>query len=128
MSGCTRLSNRGPPVGQFHDAANHRQCRARCWRRYDVAFCDVWGVMHNGRRRMRKRRGAGAVRAEGGHGHPRLQRADPGIRVERVLDKTACAATPGTHRLLGRHRAAHIAEKGYRRMHWVGPSERDYAL
>jgi HAD superfamily hydrolase (TIGR01459 family) len=23
---------------------------------------------------------------------------------------------------------AHIAERGYRRMHWVGPSERDYAL
>jgi len=53
----------------------------------------------------------------------------PAAGVEQVLDKTGArrdawdAIVSSGDIALG-----HIAQMGYRRMHWVGPSERDYAL
>ena len=98
--------------------------------RYDAIFCDVWGVVHNGRKAYAE---AGAAlarfRAEGGTVILVSNAPIPASGVERVLEKTGVrrdawdAIVSSGDIALG-----HIAEKGYRRMHWVGPSERDYAL
>jgi HAD superfamily hydrolase (TIGR01459 family) len=98
--------------------------------RYDAVFCDVWGVMHNGRTAYAE---AGAAlarfRAEGGTVILVSNAPIPASGVERVLEKTGVrrdswdAIVSSGDIALG-----HIAEKGYRRMHWVGPSKRDYAL
>jgi HAD superfamily hydrolase (TIGR01459 family) len=98
--------------------------------RYDAIFCDVWGVVHNGRKAYAE---AGAAlarfRAEGGTVVLVSNAPIPASGVERVLEKTGVrrdawdAIVSSGDIALG-----HIADKGYRRMHWVGPSERDYAL
>ena len=98
--------------------------------RYEVMFCDVWGVMHNGRKAYAEA-GAALVRfrAEGGTVILVSNAPVPASGVERVLEKTGVrrdawdAIVSSGDIALG-----HIAEKGYRRMHWVGPSKRDYAL
>ena len=49
--------------------------------------------------------------------------------VERVLEKTGVRRDAWDAIVSSGDIALdHIAAKGYRRMHWVGPSERDYAL
>ena len=75
--------------------------------RYDAIFCDVWGVVHNGRRGLRgSRRGAGALPRRGRHGDPRLQCADPGVRRRaRAGEDRRAPRRLGRHRLLRRHRA-----------------------
>ncbi len=98
--------------------------------RYDAIFCDVWGVVHNGRKAYAA---AGAAlarfRAEGGTVILVSNAPIPASGVERVLERTGVrrdawdAIVSSGDIALG-----HIAEQGYRRMHWVGPSERDYAL
>jgi HAD superfamily hydrolase (TIGR01459 family) len=98
--------------------------------RYDAVFCDVWGVMHNGRTAYAE---AGAAlarfRTQGGTVILVSNAPIPAAGVERVLEKTGVrrdcwdAIVSSGDIALG-----HIAEKGYRRMHWVGPSKRDYAL
>jgi HAD superfamily hydrolase (TIGR01459 family) len=98
--------------------------------RYQVVFCDVWGVMHNGRKAYAE---AGAAlarfRAEGGTVILVSNAPIPASGVERVLEKTGVrrdawdAIVSSGDIALG-----HITDKGYRRMHWVGPSKRDYAL
>ncbi len=98
--------------------------------RYEAVFCDVWGVMHNGREAYAE---AGAAlarfRAEGGTVILVSNAPIPASGVERVLEKTrvrrdAWDAIVSSGDIALRH----IAEKDYRRMHWVGPSKRDYAL
>jgi HAD superfamily hydrolase (TIGR01459 family) len=98
--------------------------------RYDVVFCDVWGVMHNGRRAYAK---AGAAlarfRAQGGTVILVSNAPIPASGVERVLEKTGVRRDAWDAIVSsGDIALSHIAEKGYRRMHWVGPSKRDYAL
>ena len=98
--------------------------------RYEVAFCDVWGVMHNGRRAYAE---AGAAlarfRAEGGTVILVSNAPIPASGVERVLEKTGVRRDAWDAIVSsGDIALRHIDEKGYRRMHWVGPSERDYAL
>lgn len=98
--------------------------------RYDAIFCDVWGVVHNGRKAHPE---AGAAlarfRADGGTVVLVSNAPIPASGVERVLERTGVrrdawdAIVSSGDIALG-----HIAERGYRRMHWVGPSERDYAL
>ena len=98
--------------------------------RYDVVFCDVWGVMHNGRRAYAE---AGAAlarfRAQGGTVILVSNAPIPASGVERVLEKTGVRRDAWDAIVSsGDIALSHIAEKGYGRMHWVGPSERDYAL
>ena len=53
----------------------------------------------------------------------------PASGVERVLEKTGVRRDAWDAIVSSGDIALdHIADKGYRRMHWVGPSERDYAL
>jgi HAD superfamily hydrolase (TIGR01459 family) len=97
-------------------------------RRYDVIFCDVWGVVHNGQQAYEP---AGAALA-------RFRRAGgtvilvsnapvPADGVEQVLAKTGVRRDAWDAIVSsGDIALRHIAEQGYRRMHWVGPSERDY--
>jgi HAD superfamily hydrolase (TIGR01459 family) len=98
--------------------------------RYQVVFCDVWGVMHNGRKAYAE---AGAAlarfRAEGGTVILVSNAPIPASGVERVLEKTGVRRDAWDAIVSSGDIALdHIAEKGYRRMHWVGPSKRDYAL
>src|SRR5262245_54631331 len=98
--------------------------------RYDVVFCDVWGVMHNGRRAYAE---AGAAlarfRAQGGSVILVSNAPVPASGVERVLERVGVRRDAWDAIVAsGDIALCHIAAKGYRRMHWVGPSERDYAL
>ena len=98
--------------------------------RYEAVFCDVWGVMHNGRKAYAE---AGAAlarfRAEGGTVILVSNAPIPASGVERVLEKTGVRRDAWDAIVSsGDIALRHIAEQGYRRMHWVGPSERDYAL
>jgi HAD superfamily hydrolase (TIGR01459 family) len=98
--------------------------------RYDVVFCDVWGVMHNGRRAYAE---AGAAlarfRAQGGTVILVSNAPIPAHGVERVLEKTGVRRDAWDAIVSsGDIALSHIAEKGYHRLHWVGPSQRDYAL
>jgi HAD superfamily hydrolase (TIGR01459 family) len=98
--------------------------------RYQAVFCDVWGVMHNGRKAYPE---AGAAlarfRAEGGTVILVSNAPIPASGVERVLDKTGVRRDAWDAIVSsGDIALRHIDEKGYRHLHWVGPSERDYAL
>jgi HAD superfamily hydrolase (TIGR01459 family) len=98
--------------------------------RYDAVFCDVWGVVHNGRRAYAEAGEALArFRAAGGTVILVSNAPIPAEGVERVLEKTGVRRDAWDAIVSsGDIALRHIAEKGYRRMHWVGPSERDYAL
>ena len=98
--------------------------------RYDAIFCDVWGVVHDGRRAYAE---AGAAlarfRSQGGTVILVSNAPIPASGVERVLEKTGVRRDAWDAIVSsGDIALAHIADKCYRRMHWVGPSERDYAL
>jgi HAD superfamily hydrolase (TIGR01459 family) len=98
--------------------------------RYDVVFCDVWGVMHNGRRAYAEA-GAALARFRAGGGTVILvsNAPIPATGVERVLARTGVRRDAWDAIVSsGDIALRHIAEKGYQRMHWVGPSDRDYAL
>jgi HAD superfamily hydrolase (TIGR01459 family) len=98
--------------------------------RYDAVFCDVWGVVHNGQRAYAQA-GEALARFRAGGGTVILvsNAPIPASGVERVLEKTGVRRDAWDAIVSsGDIALAHIAEKGYRRMHWVGPSERDYAL
>lgn len=98
--------------------------------RYDVAFCDVWGVMHNGREAYASSGEALArFRARGGTVILVSNAPVPADGVERVLEKTGVrrdawdAIVSSGDIALG-----HIAEKGYRHLHRIGPAGRDSRL
>lgn len=98
--------------------------------RYDAVFCDVWGVVHNGRKAYPEA-GEALARFRAGGGTVILvsNAPIPASGVERVLEKTGVRRDAWDAIVSsGDIALCHIAEKGYRRMHWVGPSERDYAL
>ena len=98
--------------------------------RYDAVFCDVWGVVHNGQRAYAQA-GEALARFRAGGGTVILvsNAPIPASGVERVLEKTGVRRDAWVAIVSsGDIALAHIAEQGYRRLHWVGPSERDYAL
>jgi HAD superfamily hydrolase (TIGR01459 family) len=98
--------------------------------RYDAIFCDVWGVVHNGLRAYPEA-GEALARFRGAGGTVVLvsNAPIPASGVERVLEKTGVRRDAWDAIVSsGDIALEHIAAKGYRRMHWVGPSERDYAL
>lgn len=98
--------------------------------RYDAVFCDVWGVVHDGRTAYAEAGEALARFRSGGGTVILVSNAPiPACGVERVLEKTGVRRDAWDAIVSsGDIALRHIAEKGYRRMHWLGPSERDYAL
>jgi HAD superfamily hydrolase (TIGR01459 family) len=98
--------------------------------RYEAVFCDVWGVMHNGRTAYAEASDALArFRAAGGTVILVSNAPVPASGVERVLERTGVRRDAWDAIVSsGDIALRHIAEKGYRHMHWVGPSRRDYAL
>lgn len=98
--------------------------------RYEVVFCDVWGVMHNGRQAYASSGEALArFRSQGGTVILVSNAPVPADGVERVLEKTGVrrdawdAIVSSGDIALG-----HIAEKGYQRLHRIGPAGRDSRL
>jgi HAD superfamily hydrolase (TIGR01459 family) len=98
--------------------------------RYDAVFCDVWGVMHNGRAAYVEAGEALArFRAQGGTVVLVSNAPVPAAGVERVLERTGVRRDAWDAIVSsGDIALRHIAEMGYRRMHWVGPERRDYPL
>jgi len=99
-------------------------------RGYDAIFCDVWGVLHNGRRAYPAAGEALArFRQQGGTVILVSNAPVPADGVEQVLANTGVRRQAWDAIVSSGDIALdHIAEKGYRRMHWVGPSARDYKL
>ena len=97
---------------------------------YDAIFCDVWGVLHNGRQAYPAAGEALArFRRRGGTVVLVSNAPVPADGVEQVLANTGVRRDAWDAIVSsGDIALEHIAEKGYRRMHWVGPSERDYKL
>jgi HAD superfamily hydrolase (TIGR01459 family) len=98
--------------------------------RYQVLLCDVWGVLHNGRQAHAD---AGAAlahfRARGGTVILVSNAPVPAEGVERVLDRTGVRRDAWDAIVAsGEIALAHIAERGYRRLHRVGPAKRDSRL
>ncbi|HVY43123.1 MAG TPA: TIGR01459 family HAD-type hydrolase [Hyphomicrobiaceae bacterium] len=97
---------------------------------YDVAFCDVWGVVHDGERAY-EAAGEALARFRGGGGTVVLvsNAPFPAERVARVI------AEKGVRRdawdaivSSGDIAARHVADKGYARVYCLGPEARDRAL
>jgi HAD superfamily hydrolase (TIGR01459 family) len=98
--------------------------------RYQAIFCDVWGVMHNGRTAYAESGEALArFRAQGGTVVLVSNAPVPAEGVERVLEKTGVRRDAWDAIVSsGDITLAHIAEKGYRRLHRMGPASRDSRL
>jgi HAD superfamily hydrolase (TIGR01459 family) len=97
---------------------------------YDVAFCDVWGVLHNGRQAYAEAGEALArFRAAGGTVILVSNAPVPADGVERVLDRTGVRRDVWDGIVAsGEIALTHIAEQGYQRLHRVGPAKRDSRL
>lgn len=97
---------------------------------YDVILCDIWGVVHDGRNAYAAAGEALAkFRAAGGTVVLVSNVPVPAIGVEVVLSKTGVRRDAWDAIVAGGDIAlAHIAEKGYRRLNWIGPLQRDRAL
>jgi HAD superfamily hydrolase (TIGR01459 family) len=97
---------------------------------YDAVFCDVWGVMHNGRTAFAESGEALARFRQGGGTVILVSNAPvPAEGVERVLERTGVRRDAWDAIVSsGDIALAHVTEKGYRRLHWVGPSQRDRRL
>jgi HAD superfamily hydrolase (TIGR01459 family) len=98
--------------------------------RYEVVFCDVWGVLHNGRQ-AHAEAGAALARFRAGGGTVILvsNAPVPADGVERVLDRTGVRRDAWDAIVAsGEIALAHIAEQGYRHLHRVGPAKRDSRL
>ena len=97
--------------------------------RYDVLYCDVWGVLHDGHRAFTEACDA-LVRFRGGGGTVILVSNAP-VPKERVAAMLDLRAVP--HEAYddivssGEIALKHIAEKGYTRLFAIGPSDRDAA-
>ena len=98
--------------------------------RYDAVFCDVWGVLHDGRRAHAEAGEAVArFRADGGTVVLVSNAPIPEDGVAAVLAKTGVRRDAWDAIVSsGDIALRHVAEKGYRRLHQVGPSRRDYRL
>jgi HAD superfamily hydrolase (TIGR01459 family) len=98
--------------------------------RYEAVFCDVWGVMHNGREAYAESGEALARFRAGGGTVVLVSNAPvPAAGVERVLERTSVRRDAWDAIVCsGDIALAHIAEKGYQRLHRIGPARRDSAL
>lgn len=98
--------------------------------RYDVIYCDVWGVVHNGQRPFdnaclaltRFRNGGGTVILVSNAPVPKH-------RVEEMLARVAVPEDTWDDIVSsGEIALTHIAEAGYERGYFIGPRERDAAF
>jgi HAD superfamily hydrolase (TIGR01459 family) len=98
--------------------------------RYEAVFCDVWGVMHNGRVAYAESGDALArFRSRGGTVVLVSNAPVPAAGVERVLERTGVRRDAWDAVVSsGDIALTHIAEKGYLRLHRIGPSRRDSML
>src|SRR5262245_19548753 len=98
--------------------------------RYEVIFCDVWGVMHNGETAYAPAGEALArFRRQGGTVVLVSNAPVPADGVEQVLAKTGVRRDAWDVIVSsGDIALKHVAVQGYQKMHWVGPSARDYKL
>jgi HAD superfamily hydrolase (TIGR01459 family) len=98
--------------------------------RYDTVFCDVWGVLHNGRMAYADAGEALARFRAGGGTVVLVSNAPvPADGVERVLERTGVRRDAWDAIVSsGDIALAHIAEQGYRRLHRIGPARRDSRL
>ena len=98
--------------------------------RYDAIFCDVWGVMHNGETAYGPAGEALArFRRQGGTVVLVSNAPVPADGVEQVLAKTGVRRDAWDVIVSsGDIALEHVAAQGYQKMHWVGPSARDYKL
>ena len=98
--------------------------------RYDVLFCDVWGVVHNG---ITAFEGACAAlkrfRAEGG---TVILVSNAPVPKHRVADMLASRHVPRDSWddivSSGDIALTHIAERGFSKLYCIGPQDRDQAL
>ncbi len=97
---------------------------------YDVLFCDVWGVVHDG---VRAYPGATDAllrfRARGGTVVLVTNAPVPKFRVEAMLE--ARHVPPDAYDAIvssGEIALAHLSERGYDRVHLIGPRGRDGAF
>ena len=98
--------------------------------RYHAAFCDVWGVMHNGRHAYVEAGEALArFRAMGGAVVLVSNAPVPAAGVERVLEKTGVRRDSWDAIVSsGDIALVHITKMGYQRLHRIGPARRDSTL
>lgn len=99
-------------------------------RSYDVLFCDVWGVVHDGHAALPKAADA-LVRFRAGGGTVILvsNAPVPGDRVADMLDGFGLARdTYDAIVSSGDIALRRIAEAGYRHLFAIGPTDRDAAL
>ena len=96
---------------------------------YDVMFCDVWGVLHDGHRAFEAACDALLkFRARGGTVVLVSNAPVPGGSVAAMLDSRAVPREAYDAIVAsGEIALRHIAEKGYRRIYCIGPGERDAA-
>lgn len=98
--------------------------------RYEVLFCDVWGVVHDGvsaypracEALIRFRRAGGTVVLVSNAPVPNAQVAR--MLESRRVPRDAWDAIVSS----GDIALAHVAEQGYRSLHFIGPADRDSAL
>src|SRR5262247_4203709 len=98
--------------------------------RYEAVFCDVWGVVHNGRQAYAEAGAALARFRELGGTVVLVSNAPvPADGVERVLYRTGVRRDAWDAIVSsGDIALAYIAERGYRRLHRIGPVKRDSRL
>lgn len=98
--------------------------------RYDVLFCDVWGVVHDGITAYADATDALLrFRTQGGTVILVTNAPVPTPRVEAMLE--ARRVPPESYDAIissGEIALAHMAEKAYRAVHFIGPRERDAAF
>ena len=96
---------------------------------YDVIFCDVWGVLHDGNRAFEAACDA-LLRFRAGGGTVVLvsNAPVPGERVAVMLDARGVPRETWDDIIAsGEIALRHVAEKGYQRLYCIGPSDRDAA-
>lgn len=98
--------------------------------RYDVLFCDVWGVVHNGVTAFEDACKALARFREGGGTVVLVSNAPvPKHRVAAMLAARHVPVTAWDDIVSsGDIALTHIAEREYRRLYCIGPQDRDEAL
>lgn len=96
---------------------------------YDVMFCDVWGVLHDGHRAFEAACDTLLkFRAHGGTVILVSNAPVPGERVAVMLDARAVPRDAYDGIVAsGEIALRHIAEKRYQRLYCIGPAERDAA-
>lgn len=97
---------------------------------YDVLLCDVWGVVHDGRRAFDEANAAlAAFRARGGTVVLVSNAPTPSDNVARVLDDKGVVREAWDSIVSSGDLAlAHIRSQGWRRLHHIGPARRDRAF